>query len=221
MSKAAARNDLRNLAIIAHVDHGKTTLIDAMLRFSGSFRENQVVAERVMDSGDLERERGITISSKSMSIEFDGATIQLVDTPGHADFGGEVERVLGMVDSVLLLVDAVEGVMPQTRFVLRKALSHGLKPILVVNKIDRKEQRAEEILDEVFDLLLELGANDEQLDFQTVYTSAKTGLAKRDMSDEAVDLRPLMEAILECARPPVVDLEYEMDCRGVLEELVA
>jgi GTP-binding protein len=215
VSKAAARNDLRNLAIIAHVDHGKTTLIDAMLRFSGSFRENQVVAERVMDSGDLERERGITISSKSMSIEFDGATIQLVDTPGHADFGGEVERVLGMVDSVLLLVDAVEGVMPQTRFVLRKALSHGLKPILVVNKIDRKEQRAEEILDEVFDLLLELGANDEQLDFQTVYTSAKTGLAKRDMSDEAVDLRPLMEAILECARPPVVDLEGPMQFQAV------
>ncbi|MCH7866594.1 MAG: translational GTPase TypA [Myxococcales bacterium] len=207
MSNAAPREDLRNIAIIAHVDHGKTTLVDAMLRFSGLFRDNQVVAERVMDSGELERERGITISSKSTSIEFDGTRIQLVDTPGHADFGGEVERILGMVDAVLLLVDAVEGVMPQTRFVLRKALAHGLKPILVVNKIDRPEQRAEEILDEVFDLLVELGANDEQLDFSTVYTSAKAGLAKRDMSDEAKDLRPLMEAILECADAPVVDLE--------------
>ena len=207
VSNAAPREDLRNIAIIAHVDHGKTTLVDAMLRFSGLFRDNQVVAERVMDSGELERERGITISSKSTSIEFDGTRIQLVDTPGHADFGGEVERILGMVDAVLLLVDAVEGVMPQTRFVLRKALAHGLKPILVVNKIDRPEQRAEEILDEVFDLLVELGANDEQLDFSTVYTSAKAGLAKRDMSDEAKDLRPLMEAILECADAPVVDLE--------------
>ena len=207
VSNAAPREDLRNIAIIAHVDHGKTTLVDAMLRFSGLFRDNQVVAERVMDSGELERERGITISSKSTSIEFDGTRIQLVDTPGHADFGGEVERILGMVDAVLLLVDAVEGVMPQTRFVLRKALAHGLKPILVVNKIDRPEQRAEEILDEVFDLLVELGANDEQLDFSTVYTSAKAGLAKRDMSDEAKDLRPLMEAILECVDAPVVDLE--------------
>ncbi len=204
---AAAREDLRNLAIIAHVDHGKTTLVDAMLQFAGSFRENQVVTERVMDSDDLERERGITISSKSTSIDFKGTRIQLVDTPGHADFGGEVERVLGMVDAVLLLVDAVEGVMPQTRFVLRKALEHRLKPILVVNKIDRPEQRAEEILDEVFDLLVELGADDEQLDFPTVYTSAKVGLATRDMSTDAKDLRPLMEAILECTPPPVVDLE--------------
>ncbi|MFP8870384.1 MAG: GTP-binding protein, partial [Myxococcota bacterium] len=210
MSNVAPRSDLRNLAIIAHVDHGKTTLVDAMLRFSGSFRENQVIEERVMDSDDLEKERGITISSKSTSIEFEGARIQLVDTPGHADFGGEVERVLGMVDAVLLLVDAVEGVMPQTRFVLRKALERGLKPILVVNKIDRPEQRSEEIIDEVFDLLVELGADDEQLDFHTVFASAKAGLATRDMADEPADLRPLMEAILECTEAPMVDLEGPM-----------
>ncbi len=201
------RKDLRNLAIIAHVDHGKTTLVDAMLRFAGSFRENQVVQERVMDSNDLERERGITISSKSTAVDFEGVRIQLVDTPGHADFGGEVERVLGMVDAVLLLVDAVEGVMPQTRFVLRKALSHGLRPIVVVNKIDRPEQRAEEILDEVFDLLVELGANDEQLEFPTVYTSAKQGLATLDMSESPSDLRPLMDAIVEYTPPPVVDID--------------
>ena len=207
VSNAAPRNELRNLAIIAHVDHGKTTLVDAMLKYAGSFRENQVVENRVMDSQDLERERGITISSKSTSVEFEGARIQLVDTPGHADFGGEVERVLGMVDAVLLLVDAVEGVMPQTRFVLRKSLERGLKPILVVNKIDRPEQRAEEILDEVFDLLVELGADDDQLDFPTIYTSAKTGLAKREMTDQARDLRPLMDAILENTLAPVVDQE--------------
>ena len=178
-----------------------------MLRFAGSFRDNQVVAERVMDSDDLEKERGITISSKTTSIEFEGTRIQLVDTPGHADFGGEVERVLGMVDAVLLLVDAVEGVMPQTRFVLRKSLERGLKPILVVNKIDRPEQRAEEIIDEVFDLLVELGADDAQLDFPTVYTSAKAGMAKREMADESVDLRPLMDSILEWTDAPVVDLD--------------
>ena len=154
MSDPVSRKDLRNLAIIAHVDHGKTTLMDGLLAYTGAFRENQEVAERVMDSGDLERERGITIQSKSTSIDFEGVRIQLVDTPGHADFGGEVERVLGMVDAVLLLVDAVEGVMPQTRFVLRKALEHRLRPILVVNKIDRAEERAIEVLDEVFDLLV-------------------------------------------------------------------
>jgi GTP-binding protein len=206
-SASHTRDDLRNLAIIAHVDHGKTTLVDAMLRFAGSFRDNQIVEDRVMDSQDLERERGITISSKSTAIEFEGTRIQLVDTPGHADFGGEVERVLGMVDAVLLLVDAVEGVMPQTRFVLRKSLERGLKPVLVVNKIDRPEERAEEILDEVFDLLVELGANDDQLDFPHVYTSAKAGLAKREMPDDAKDLRPLMDAILENTAAPNVDLD--------------
>ena len=178
---AARREDLRNLAIIAHVDHGKTTLVDALFRFTGAFRRNQQVPERAMDSQDLERERGITILAKSTSIEFEGVRIQLVDTPGHADFGGEVERVLGMVDAVLLLVDAVEGVMPQTRFVLRKALAHGLRPILVVNKVDRPEQRAEAVVDEVFDLLVELGANDAQLDFPVVYASAKQAIAGRTL----------------------------------------
>jgi len=150
------RKDIRNVAIIAHVDHGKTTLVDGLLRQTGEFRAGQVVPERVLDSGDLERERGITILAKDTSIEFEGVRIHLVDTPGHADFGAEVERVLGMVDSVLLLVDAVEGVMPQTRFVVGKALAHGLRPLLVVNKVDRPEQRAEAVVDEVFDLLVEL-----------------------------------------------------------------
>jgi GTP-binding protein len=150
MSTASARKTLRNLAIIAHVDHGKTTLVDGLLRYTGAVRANQRVADRALDSGDIERERGITILSKSTSIEFEGVRIQLVDTPGHADFGGEVERVLGMVDAALLLVDAVEGVMPQTRFVVRKALAHGLRPLLVVNKIDRPEQRASAVVDEVF-----------------------------------------------------------------------
>src|SRR5499426_4150044 len=171
------RKDVRNVAIIAHVDHGKTTLVDGLLRQTGAFRENQTVEERVLDSGELERERGITILAKDTAIEFEGVRIHLVDTPGHADFGGEVERVLGMVDAVLLLVDAVEGVMPQTRFVLRKALAHGLRPILVVNKVDRPEQRAEQVIDEVFDLLVELGANDSQLDFPVVYASAKHAVA--------------------------------------------
>ncbi len=215
MSSPEPRKDLRNLAIIAHVDHGKTTLVDAMLHYAGTFRENQVVADRVMDSQDLERERGITISSKSTAVEFEGVRIQLVDTPGHADFGGEVERVLGMVDAVLLLVDAVEGVMPQTRFVLRKALDHGLRPILVVNKIDRPEQRAEAVLDEVFDLLVELGANDVQLDFPTIYSSAKEGFAKFEVNDESVDLRPLMEAILQYTPAPEVDVEGPMQFQAV------
>jgi len=173
------RKDVRNVAIIAHVDHGKTTLVDGLLRQTGAFRENQVVEERVLDSGELERERGITILAKDTEIEFEGVRIHLVDTPGHADFGGEVERVLSLVDSVLLLVDAVEGVMPQTRFVVGKALARGLRPILVVNKIDRPEQRAEAVVDEVFDLLVELGASDAQLDFPVVYTSAKQGGAAK------------------------------------------
>ena len=209
------RKDLRNLAIVAHVDHGKTTLVDGLLRQCGAFRDNQVVEDRVMDSGDLERERGITIQSKSTAVEYQGVRIQLVDTPGHADFGGEVERVLGMVDAVLLLVDAVEGVMPQTRFVLRKALEHGLKPILVVNKIDRPEERAEQVLDEVFDLLVELGANDEQLDFSVVYASAKQGISTRTYGGEMTDLEPVLETILECAPPPVVDEEAPLQFQAV------
>ncbi len=209
------RKDLRNLAIVAHVDHGKTTLVDGLLRQCGAFRENQVVEDRVMDSGDLERERGITIQSKSTAVEYQGVRIQLVDTPGHADFGGEVERVLGMVDAVLLLVDAVEGVMPQTRFVLRKALEHGLRPILVVNKIDRPEERAEEVLDEVFDLLVELGANDEQLDFSVVYASAKQGISTRTYGGEMTDLEPVLQTILDCAPPPIVDEEAPLQFQAV------
>jgi GTP-binding protein len=205
VSEPIHRVDLRNLAIIAHVDHGKTTLVDGLMGFTGVFRKGQVVEERVMDSGELERERGITIQSKSTAIEFEGVRIQLVDTPGHADFGGEVERVLGMVDSVLLLIDAVEGVMPQTRFVLRKALEHGLCPIVVVNKIDRPEERALAVVDEVFDLLVDLGANDEQLDFPVVYASAKRRQASLEYGAPLTDLRPVLETIIEHAPPPRVD----------------
>ena len=215
MANPGPRKDLRNLAIIAHVDHGKTTLVDGLLAFTGAFRENQQVVERVMDSGELERERGITIQSKSTAIDFEGVRIQLVDTPGHADFGGEVERVLGMVDAVLLLVDAVEGVMPQTRYVLRKALAHDLRPILVVNKIDRKEERAAEVLDQVFDLLVELGASDEQLDFPVVYASAKQGRASREHGEALTDLRPVLETILEHAPAPVVDPDAPLQFQAV------
>jgi len=209
------RKEVRNLAIIAHVDHGKTTLVDGLLRQTGAFRANQVVAERAMDNEDIERERGITIHAKNTAFEFEGVRIQLFDTPGHADFGGEVERVLGMVDAVLLLVDAVEGVMPQTRFVLGKALQHGLKPIVVVNKIDRPEQRAQEVVDEVFDLLVELGAHDHQLDFPVVYASAKEGAASLDPDAPRKDLRPLLEAILEHAPAPLVELEGPLQFQAV------
>jgi len=207
MDAQQPRKDLRNLAIIAHVDHGKTTLVDALFRFTGAVRAHQQVVERVMDSGDLERERGITILSKVTSIEFEGVRIQLVDTPGHADFGGEVERVLGLVDGVLLVVDAVDGPMPQTRFVLGKALAHGLRPIVVVNKIDRPEQRAAAVVDQVFDLLVELGADDHQLDFPVVYCSAVEGTATLDPAAPRRDLRPLLDAILEHAPAPRVDRE--------------
>ncbi len=201
------RKEIRNAAIIAHVDHGKTTLVDGLLRQTGSFRERQEVAERVLDSGDLERERGITILSKSTAVDFEGVRIQLVDTPGHADFGGEVERVLGMVDAALLLVDAVEGVMPQTRFVLRKAVERGLRPILVVNKIDRPEARPEAVVDAVFDLLVDLGASDAQLEFPVVYASAREGTASLDPAGPRVDLRPLLETIVREVPAPEVDLE--------------
>ncbi|MDH3211477.1 MAG: translational GTPase TypA [Myxococcales bacterium] len=215
MTAATARKTLRNLAIIAHVDHGKTTLVDGLLRFTGAVRDNQPLADRALDSGDLERERGITIFAKSTSIEFEGVRIQLVDTPGHADFGGEVERVLGMADAVLLLVDAVEGVMPQTRFVVRKALAHGLRPILVVNKVDRPEQRASAVVDEVFDLLVELEADDRQLDFPVVYASARQRWASLDVEGETRDLRPLLETILEQAPAPVVDSEGPLRFQAV------
>jgi len=200
-----ARKDLRNIAIIAHVDHGKTTLVDGLLRQTGVFRADQVVPDRVLDSEDLERERGITILAKDTSIEFAGVRIHLVDTPGHADFGAEVERVLGMVDSVLLLVDAVEGVMPQTRFVVGKALAHGLRPLLVVNKVDRPEQRAQSVVDEVFDLLIELGADDVQLDFPVVFASAKEGAAAFEIDAPRRNLRPLLEMLVEHAPSPRVD----------------
>ena len=211
----AARKELRNIAIIAHVDHGKTTLLDGLLRQTGALPPRQELRSRVMDSGDLERERGITILSKITSIEFEGVRIQIFDTPGHSDFGGEVERVLGMVDACLLLVDAVEGVMPQTRFVLRKALEKGLLPILVVNKMDRKEQRAEQVVDEVFDLLVELGASDAQLDFPIRYTAAKAGTAVREIADEPRDLRPLLETIVEHTPGPRVETDGPLQFQAV------
>lgn len=196
------RNNIRNIAIIAHVDHGKTTLVDGMLRQSGVFRENEQVQERVMDSNDLERERGITILSKNTAVSYKDIKINIVDTPGHADFGGEVERVLKMVDSVLLLVDSFEGTMPQTRFVLRKALQLSLKPIVVINKIDRPEARPLEVLDEVLELFIELGADDDQLDFPVVYASSREGYAIRNLDDKPVSLEPLFETIIEHVPPP-------------------
>ena len=188
---------LRNIAIIAHVDHGKTTLVDAMLRQSHIFRSNEQVAERVMDSGDLERERGITILSKNTAVMYEGVKINIVDTPGHADFGGEVERVLNMVDGVLLLVDAFEGPMPQTKYVLRKALEQKLKPIVVINKIDRPDQRVDDVYDEVLELFMELDADDDQLDFPVVYATARDGVAKLSMEDESDNLEPLMQTIIK------------------------
>jgi GTP-binding protein len=196
---------IRNIAIIAHVDHGKTTLVDAMLRHARVFRENEVITERVMDSNDLEKERGITILAKNLSVHHGRYKINIVDTPGHADFGGEVERVLKMVDSVLLLVDALDGPMPQTRFVLKKSLDLGLKPIVVINKIDRPGARATEVLDMVFDLFCELNATDDQLDFAVVYTSAKLGYAKLDLDAASSSMEPLFAVIESNVRPPQGD----------------
>jgi GTP-binding protein len=205
------RPDIRNLAIIAHVDHGKTTLVDAMLKQSGVFREGQAVQTRVMDSNPLERERGITILAKNTALRHGDIKFNIVDTPGHADFGGEVERVLQMVQGVLLLVDAAEGVMPQTRFVLRKALELDLRAIAVINKIDRKDARASEVVNEVFDLFIELGANDEQADFPVIFTNAKAGIAKRKLDDESRDLEPLFETIaLRVPEPPAEDGPFQM-----------
>lgn len=201
------RNDLRNVAIIAHVDHGKTTLVDAMLRQSGIFRANEQVAERVMDSNDLERERGITILSKNTAVMHDGVKINIVDTPGHADFGGEVERVLNMVDGVLLLVDAFEGPMPQTKYVLRKALEQNLKPIVVINKIDRPDQRVDDVHDEVLELFMELEANDEQLDFPVVLAAAREGIAKLSMDEDSDNLEPLFKVLIREIPAPKGDLE--------------
>ena len=195
----------RNIAIIAHVDHGKTTLVDAMLRQSGVFGAHEAVAERVMDSGDLERERGITILAKITGVRFRDVKINIVDTPGHADFGGEVERALTMVDGVMLLVDASEGPLPQTRYVLMKALERRLPPILVINKIDRQDARPGEVLNEVYDLFIDLDATEEQLDFPVFYANAKAGLAKRELADDSQDLRPLFEAIVEHLPAPAGD----------------
>ncbi|MGE5678397.1 MAG: translational GTPase TypA [Pseudomonadota bacterium] len=196
------REDIRNVAIIAHVDHGKTTLVDGLLRQSGTFRSNENVVERVMDSNDLERERGITILAKNTAVTYNDIKINIIDTPGHADFGGEVERVLKMVDSVLLIVDAAEGPMPQTRFVLKKALELSLKPIVVINKIDRPDSRIDEVIDEILDLFIELGADDHQLEFPVVYVSAKQGIAKLKLDDESTDLKPLFETIVGYVEPP-------------------
>ncbi len=198
---------IRNIAIIAHVDHGKTTLVDAMLKQSHVFRENEQVQERVMDSNDLEKERGITILSKNTSVMYNDIKINIVDTPGHADFGGEVERVLKTVDGVLLLVDAFEGAMPQTREVLKKSLALGLKPIVVINKIDRPGATPEKVVDQVIELFIELDATDEQLDFPVVYASAKNGIAKMDLSEETTDLHCLFETIVNTIKAPDCDLE--------------
>ncbi|QQR91414.1 MAG: translational GTPase TypA [Myxococcales bacterium] len=194
--------NLRNIAIIAHVDHGKTTLVDAMLRQSGVFRDNEQVQDRVMDSGDLERERGITILAKIASLQWEGTTINIIDTPGHADFGGEVERTLRMADGALLLVDASEGPLPQTRFVLGKAIELGMPILVVINKIDRPDARPDEVVNEAFDLFCELQASEEQTDFPILYAIGKDGLAKRELSDESSDLRPLFEAILKYVPQP-------------------
>ena len=202
--------NIRNVAIIAHVDHGKTTLVDALLKQSGTFRENEQVEERVMDSNDLERERGITILAKNTSVMYGDIKINIVDTPGHADFGGEVERVLKMVDGVVLLVDAFEGAMPQTREVLKKSLALNLKPIVVINKIDRPGARPLKVIDEVLELFIELGANDEQLDFPVVYASGKQGVAKLDLDGEAVDLKCLFETIINTIEPPACDQDGPM-----------
>ena len=203
----ASRTDIRNLAIVAHVDHGKTTLVDALLWQSGAFRANQDVADRVLDSMDLEREKGITILAKNTSVHYRGVKLNIVDTPGHADFGGEVERGLTMVDGVLLLVDASEGPLPQTRFVLRKALEARLPVILVINKVDRPDARIDEVVDEVYELFLDLDADEEQIEFPIVYTNAKAGWASLEQGVEGTDLEPLLELLLEHVPAP----EYDPD----------
>lgn len=201
------RDDIRNIAIIAHVDHGKTTLVDGLLKQSGIFRQNQKVEDRIMDSGDIERERGITILAKNTAVTYDGIKINIIDTPGHADFGGEVERVLKMVDGVLLLVDAFEGPMPQTRFVLKKALALNLPAIVVVNKIDRPDARISQVLDEVLELFIDLGADDSQIEFPVVYASAREGFAKINLEDSSKDLKPLFDTIINYIPVPVGDAQ--------------
>src|SRR5256885_1856340 len=214
----SVRNDIRNLAIIAHVDHGKTTLVDALLRQCGQFRQSQVSQDTLLDSNPLERERGITILAKNVAINYrspDGldVKINLIDTPGHADFGGEVERVLSMADSVFLLVDAAEGPMPQTRFVLKKAFQHELRPIVIINKIDRPDQRADQVLNEVFDLFVELGADDEALDFPVLYASGRAGTASWKLEQPGTDITPVFEALLKHVPAPHGDKDKSLQIR--------
>ena len=198
---------MRNIAIIAHVDHGKTTLIDSLMKQSGMFRDNQQVSERLMDSGDLEKERGITILAKPTSIEWQGVRINIIDTPGHADFGGEVERVLQMADGVILLTDAAEGPMPQTKFVLGKALAQGLCPIVIINKVDKSDARSEEVVDEVFDLFVALDANEQQLDFPILYASGRDGWCVVNLDDERTTLSPLLDTVLRHVPAPDVEVD--------------
>src|ERR1700734_2349338 len=201
---------IRNIAIIAHVDHGKTTLVDKILHATHVFRDNQETGELIMDSNDLEKERGITIFSKNAAVQYKDTKINVIDTPGHSDFGGEVERVLKMADGVLLLVDAFEGPMPQTRFVLKKAFHYHLKPIVVINKIDRADARPNEVLNEVFDLFVELEADDDALDFPVIYASGRAGYARLDPADTGMDMRPLLETIVTQIKGPVADLEKHL-----------
>src|SRR6266516_493872 len=215
MSSLVLNQSIRNIAIIAHVDHGKTTLVDAMLRQSGIFRDNEQVAERVMDSNDLERERGITILAKNTGVRYGDIKINIVDTPGHSEFGGEVERALKIVDGVMLLVDASEGPLPQTRYVLSKALEAHLPPIVVINKIDRPDARVQEVLNEIYDLFIDLDATEDQLDFPVLYTNAKTGTATTDIKGGGENLQPLFEAIVKTIPQP------KGDAAGPLQILVA
>ena len=194
-------NSIRNITIIAHVDHGKTTLIDNLMKQSGSFRENEIVDERLMDSGELEKERGITILAKPASINWKNSRVNIIDTPGHRDFAAEVERVLNMADGALLLIDSAEGVMPQTKFVLAKALRQGLKPIVVINKLDKPDQRANEVLEETFDLFVSLDANEEQLDFPVLYASGRSGWASKELDGPRENLNPLLDLIIGQVKP--------------------
>src|SRR5213595_1377091 len=208
------RSDIRNVAIIAHVDHGKTTLVDQLMRQSGLFRDSELRGDCILDSNDLERERGITILAKNIALQVGGTKVNIIDTPGHADFGGEVERVLKMADGALLLVDAAEGPLPQTRFVLRKAFECGLRPIVVINKIDRPDARPTDVLNSVFDLFVDLDADDATLEFPTIYASGRQGIATTDLAVPPTDLRPLYAAILKHVPPP------EVDPNGPLQMLV-
>ncbi|HEU4863025.1 MAG TPA: translational GTPase TypA [Candidatus Limnocylindria bacterium] len=206
----ATRDDLRNVAIIAHVDHGKTTLVDGMLRQTGTFRANEAVVDRVLDSGDLEREKGITILAKQTTVDYEGVRLNIVDTPGHADFGGEVERSLLMVDAVLLLVDAAEGPLPQTRYVLQKAMARRLPVVVALNKIDRSDARPAQVLDDVYELFIDLGADEHQIEFPVVYTNAKAGTATRDLADPGIDLRPLLDLLVQVTPPPTHDPDHPL-----------